>query len=271
MNYKLAIYIKTYINDLDRVKVLFNSIQKYNVDSIPVFISTDKMSTESLVSKLGTGGYTRLVDEDYFTPTIPLTGWEQQMYVKLNVFKAVPADNVLILDSDAKFIRDFYESDFIAYDNIPYTIIHENTQVSEYEASLKNGDYRDTGYAKAVKAHRDIFGGKSNRIYDYGPNPHLWNRTVIESFEEKYLKANNLTLEQFCHGIKLQYDIHFRETLTYGEYLLATNVIPIIPCGPFFKVYHWKELYDFEQSMGWVDEELIKKTYSGIIMQSNWS
>lgn len=271
MKYNLAIYIKTYFDDLDRVKILFESIQKYNVDNIPIFISTDRMCQRALAAKLGTKGYSRLVDEDYFTPTLPLTGWEQQMYVKLNAFKAVPAENLLILDSDGVFIKEFTTDDFIAYDNIPYTIIHENKQMSEYETYLKNGDYSKTGYAKAVKAYRDIFRGKSNKIYDYGPNPHLWNRKVIESFNEKYLDANNLTLEQFCYGIKQQYGIHFRETLTYGEYLLATNVIPIIPCGPFFKVYHWKELYEFENSIGWINEDKIKKTYLGLIKQSNWS
>ena len=271
MNYKLAIYIKTYFDDFDRVKRLWESIKKHNVDDIPVFISTDRMSQRALAAKLGTKGYSRLTDEDYFTPTVPLTGWEQQMYVKLNAFKAVPADNILILDSDGVFIDDFKIDDFIAYDNIPYTIIHENKQMSEYETFLKGGDYSKTGYAKAVRAYRDIFGGKSNKLYDYGPNPHLWNRKVIESFNKDYLEANNLSLEQFCNLMKTQYGIHFRETLTYGEYLLATNIIPIIPCGPFFKVYHWKELYDFENKLEWIDEDKIRKTYKGIIMQSNWS
>lgn len=269
MNYNLAIYIKTYSRDFDRVERLWNSIKKHNIDNIPVYISTPSSETELLTSRLGLE-YTPLTDESYFTPTKPLSGWEQQMYVKLNVFEAIPTENVLIIDSDAFFIDDFKESDFIAYDNIPYTIIHENNQQSEYETFLKNGNYKKTGYAKAVRAYRDVFGGKSNKIYDYGPNPHLWNRKVIESFKNDYLKANNLTLEQFCYAMKDQYNIHFRETLTYGEYLLATKIIDIIPSGPFFKVYHWKELYDFEKSIGWVDNEKIKNTYKGIILQSNW-
>ncbi len=104
-----------------------------------------------------------------------------------------------------------------------------------------------------------------------GPNPHLWSRKVIEHFNTHYLAKNNLSLDEFCFGIKEQCGIHFRETLTYGEYLLATKVIDIVPCGPLFKVYHWKELYDFEMKLDWVKEEEIKKTYLGIIKQSNWS
>lgn len=271
MNYKLALYCKTYPGDFDRVVKLIDSIKLYNKDNLPLFISTEGKYRELLESKIGTEGYTYIPDEDMFIPSLPMAGWEHQMLVKLNVFKCILSDNILLLDSDAYFIRDFYEADFIAYDNIPYTIIHENVQVSEYEALLKGGDYSKTGYAKAVKAYRTIFGGKSNRIYDYGPNPHLWNRKVLEHFNDNYLKKYNFTLEQFSFNMKSQFDIHFRETLTYGEYLLATKVIDIVPCGPLFKVYHWKELYDFESKLDWVKEEEIRKTYLGIIKQSNWS
>ena len=271
MNYKLALYCKTYPGDFDRVAVLIESINKHNVDNIPLFISCEGKFKDLLEAKIGTEAYTFIADEDLYIPSRQMAGWEHQMLVKVNAFEGIATDNLLILDSDAYFIRDFYEADFIAYDSIPYTIIHENVQVSEYEALLKGGDYSKTGYAKAVQAYRSIFGGKSNRVYDYGPNPHLWNRKVIEDFKVNYLQHNNLSLDDFCFGIKQQFGIHFRETLTYGEYLLATKVIDIVPCGPLFKVYHWKELYDFESKLDWVKEEEIKKTYLGIIKQSNWS
>jgi|TARA_R110002153_G_scaffold108032_1_gene248355 hypothetical protein len=271
MNYKLALYCKTYPSDFNRVVRLFESIHRYNKDKIPLYISCGAEFKGLLESKIGIEGYTHIEDESLYTPTRQMGGWEHQMLVKLNAFKGIPAENLLLLDSDAYFITDFYEQDFIAYGNVPYTIIHENVQVSEYEALLKGGDYSKTGYVKAVEAYRSIFQGKSNRVYDYGPNPHLWSRKVIEHFNTHYLVKNNLTLDEFCFGIKDQFNIHFRETLTYGEYLLATKVIDIVPCGPLFKVYHWKELYDFEMKLDWVKEEEIKKTYLGIIKQSNWS
>lgn len=271
MTYKLALYCKTHPADFIRAKRLLGSIQKFNRDSIPFFISCEGRFYDNLISILGTDGYTFVADEEFFEPTVEMTGWEHQMYVKLNFFKAVDTHNVLILDSDAFFIKDFFEKDFIAYDNIPYTIIHENKQVAEYETFLKGGKYLESGYTKAVKAYRNVFGGKSEKIYDYGPNPHLWSRKVLEHFTENYLDRNKLRLEHFCLGMKQQFGIHFRETLTYGEYLLAAKPIDIIPCGPFFKVYHWKELYDFEQKNGWVDEEKIKDNYLGIILQSNWT
>ena len=271
MNYNLIIYCKTFGRDFQRLKRLYESIKKYNKDNIPFFISAPAAEKELLQKLIGTEGYTFIPDEEIYQAKNPMPGWEEQMLIKLHVFGKIEAENILLVDSDAYFIRPFTYADFIAYDSIPYTIIHENVQVSEYEAYLKGGDYSKTGYAKAVRAYREIFGGKSNRIYDYGPNPHLWNRKVIEDFFKNYLEHNNLQMEQFQFAIKNQFGIHFRETLTYGEYLLAGKSIDIVPCGPLFKVYHWKELHDFEKGLGWIDEEKIKQTYLGIILQSNWS
>ena len=267
---KLALYCKTFRRDITRFEKLFDSIKEHNKDNIPLYVSAPSSDEKLLQQAVGTEGYTFIADEDIFESTVLRDGWETQMLVKLNAFDKVPALNMLILDSDCFFIRDFYESDFIAYDNIPYTIIHENIQVAEYETFLKGNEYSKTGYAKAVKAYRDLFGGKSNRLYDYGPNPHLWNRKVLGHFKSKYLDHYGLTMEQFCDSMRRQYNIHFRETLTYGEYLLATKVIDIVPCGPLFKCYHWKEMYDFELKNDMVHMDKIKQNYLGVVLQSNW-
>lgn len=271
MSYKLGLYIKTFSRDFIRVKRLVDSIKEYNTDSIPVFISCSLDEMNVLQRMVGTEDINFVYDEDIYIPKNNMGGWEQQMLIKMYACKTLPCDNILILDSDAVFIKEFKESDFIAYDNIPYTIIHENKQVSEYEKVLKGQDYQENGYSKAVRAYRSIFGGKSNKIYDYGPNPHLWSKKVFESLEDNYLKPNELTLETFSLIVKQSYGIHFRETLTYGEYLLAVKPIDIIPCGPLFKTYHWKEMVDFEKGTGLEVVDNIKSSYLGLIMQSNFS
>lgn len=271
MSCNLGLYIKTFSRDFNRVARLVGSIKKYNVDDIPLFISCPAVELSTLKKLIGTQDITYCTDEDIYIPKHSMGGWEQQMLIKMYACKTLPIENLLLLDSDAQFIKEFREADFIAYGNVPYTIIHENKQVSEYEKVLKNQDYQQNGYSKAVKAYRNIFGGSSIKIYDYGPNPHLWSKKVFESLEEDYLKPNKIDLETFSLSVKNTFNIHFRETLTYGEYLLAAQPIPIIPCGPFFKTYHWKEMYDFEKGTGLEVEDNIKSSYLGIIMQSNWS
>lgn len=271
MNYKLGIYIKTFSRDFLRVQRLVESIRRFNVDNIPLYISCPTEEMNTLQKLLGTKSINFLFDDDIYVPKNLMGGWEQQMLIKMYACKTLPCDNILLIDSDAQFIREFKQSDFIAYGNVPYTIIHENKQVSEYEKVLKGQDYLDNGYSKAVRAYRSIFGGKSNKIYDFGPNPHLWSKKVFEDLDTKYLKPNELDLETFSMAVKQSYGIHFRETLTYGEYLLAAQPIPIIPCGPFFKTYHWKEMVDFEKGTGLEVVDNIKSSYLGLIMQSNFS
>lgn len=266
--YNLALVTKTYSADIPSYKILFDSINKFNQDNLPIFIIIPENDKQLLQNTIGTQGYTLLFDEDVHRFKYLLAGWEQQMVIKLKLFQHISSNNLLILDSDGKFIKPFYEKDFIAYDDIPYTIVHENKQVAEYETALKGGDYNNTGYTKAVRAYRDLFGFKSTRIYDYGPNPHLWSTKVLSDLFSNYLDYNGLELEEFCLTVKNSYGIHFRETLTYGEYLMASKAIDIIPSGPLFKTYHWKEMVEFEKGTGLEIEENIAKNYLGIIMQS---
>jgi len=267
-NCKVALFTKTYSGDVNRLKELFYSIQKYNQDNLPYYISAPFNDRSAIEQAIGTEGYTLLADENIRVARKQYSGWEHQMIIKLLAYKEIPADNFLILDSDARFIKPFFEKDFIAYDNIPYSIVHENKQIAEYEVALKGVDYNYNGYSKAVRAYRDLFGYKSSKIYDYGPNPHLWSRIVLEHFYENYINYHGLDIEEFCVSVKQQYGIHFRETLTYGEYLMAAKPIDIVPSGPLFKTYHWKEMVDFEKGSGLELEENIAKNYLGIIMQS---
>lgn len=271
MNYNLAIYIKTFHRDFNRLEKLVHSIYKYNKSDIPVFISCPKNEYELLKNTVGTKDYTYIADEDIYEVRPPFIGWKSQTPIKLNAYTKIPAENILIVDSDAYFIKDFYDSDFIAYDDIPYTQMYENKYMAEMEKALKGVNYKDNGYSKCMRAYREVLGGKSDKIYDYGPNPHLWSTKVLKHMKENYLDPNGLTFETFSLAIEQNYPgIHSRETAAYGEYLLATKCIDIVPCGPFFKVYHWKEMWDFERGTGLELEENIKENYLGVIMQSNW-
>lgn len=272
MNYNLALYCKTYQRDFYRVKKLFESIKTFNKDNIPLFISCPKDQHSTLVNFIGTDDYTFIADEDIYEVRPPFIGWKSQTPIKLNAYTKIPSENILIIDSDAFFIRDFYEKDFIAYDDVPYTQMYENKYIAEMEKVLKGGNYNENGYSKCMRAYRKVFGGKSNKIYDYGPNPHLWSTKVLKHLKENYLDPNGFTFETFSLAIEQNNKgIHSRETAAYGEYLLASKCIDIIPCGPFFKVYHWQELWEFEKGTGLELKENIKENYLGIIMQSNWT
>jgi hypothetical protein len=266
------LWTKTYHVDFKRVKKLKESIEKYNKDNLRYYISCPESEKQLLIDTIGTDGYTYVSDEQIHPPNPRLTGWMQQTNIKLHAYEQLNCNNVLILDSDCYFIKDFYETDFIAYDDVPYSIIHENKQIQEYNTSFFNRNISNTEYNKAQKAYREIFGGRSNRVYDYGPNPHLMSAKVLDHMKEHYLEPNGYTFESFYFAMKQAYPgIHPRESLTYGEYLLAAKPIDIIPTGPLFKVYHWPEMVHFETKNNMFDEEQIKQNYFGILYQSKLS
>lgn len=268
---KIAIYTKTYHIDFPRVKILKESIDKHNVDNIPYYISCPSAEKQLLVDTIGVEGYTFISDEDINPPNPRLTGWMQQTPIKLRAYEQIKYPNLLLVDSDAFFIRDFYESDFIAYDDIPYSIIHENKHHWEYDKMLEGREFLnpDREYVKSQLAHRKIFGGKHKRIYDYGPNPHLFSSKVLDHFKMNVLEPNGLNFETFYFYMKQLYpNLHPRESFIYSEYLHTHKPIDIIPIGPLFKVYHGLKALDFDKKIGVFNIENLKSNYLGILTQS---
>ena len=279
--HNIILYCKSYAGDVQRVKKLKSSIEKYNKDNLPFYISCPKQDKQLFEDTLGKENYTLILDEDIVILQYDeLDGWRSQQIVKSSLHKLKITKNYVCLDSDAYFITDFYESDFIAKDDIPYTIIHENKEVSQYKKLFFNSNFSKGAYRDTLKAYRKTFGSEYKKLYDYGPNPYIWSCKVWEHFEENYLIPNNLTLETFMVRMEANslYNItqnikdqscQMREAIVYGEYLLNTQLFEIIPTGPIFKVYHWKEMVEFEEKAGMFDEEKIKESYLGIIYQSN--
>jgi hypothetical protein len=271
MSYNFVIYCKTFSRDFERVKNLFASIQKYNKDNIPFFISAPEKEQSLLQSIIGTEGYTFIADEEICQIQSRLDGWRQQQIVKSNFWKGVDTQNYLCIDSDAFFIRDFYLKDFFYYDGTPYSLVSVNKEVQQYEKLFFNKNYSENGYVKAVKAYRDIFSNQHSKIWDFGPSPYLWSTKVWKSFEDSHLTPNSLSFEEFQLMMQDKYSIAMREAITYGEYLISAKPIEIYPTSGLFKVYHWKEMYEFEKITGLANLENLKENYLGIVLQANWS
>mgnify|MGYP003140228684 CR=1 FL=1 len=131
---KLSMFCKSYRGDFERLKVLLESYRQYNKDKIPFYLSIPKNDKHLLdfdVSDINV-----VYDEDLYTFKYNIDGWRQQQIIKHFFHKKCPSDNYIIIDSDCRFIKDFYIDDFIAYDNVPYTVCHTNELGSTYEISF---------------------------------------------------------------------------------------------------------------------------------------
>ena len=253
---KLVLYCKSYSNDVDRVKILLDSINIFNKDKLPFYISTPKKDRQLFESKLGTKGWNWIADEEI---DIEGTGWKNQQVIKSQYWKLNLCDNYVCIDSDSQFIKPFYINDFMYNEDTPYTVCHQQKQLFDWSIGKLPFDPID-GFRKDRKLVMDLFDRKGV-FYDFGPSPTIWSKKVWQSLEESYIKPNNLTFSKLI-------DYSPSEFSWYGEWLLTIK-FPIYPLEPLFKVYHYKQQYLEDKQKG-ITLDNIKDLYLGVILQSNW-
>lgn len=258
--YKLVIYCKSYINDIHRFKRLYDSVNTYNVDNIPFYVSVPSSDITNFRNIVDSNKCIVLSDEDI---DVENSGWVGQQVVKSQFWKLGLCDNYLCVDSDCFFIREFRYSDFISSGNIPYTVCHEYKSFFEFMNKFPIGFDPYESFYNERKQIMELFGRTNGIIYDFGPGPTVWSCAVWKSLHDKYLDPNGL---KFSDLIKQNPS----EFTWYGEWLLYDNTIPLLPRGPIFKSYHYKHQYDIDKQIG-TTIDMLKKQYFGIGIQSNWS
>jgi hypothetical protein len=254
--HKIVLYCKSYHLDVHRAKSLLDSINKYNVDNIPFYISVPESDMDLFKKELGESNYTLLKDEDIDTLN---EGWKGQQIVKSQFWKLGLCENYVCIDSDCVFIKNFKVSDFMFDDETPYTVCHEYKSFFEFmdKYPLQFDPYE--GFVKERLHIMELF-GREGAIYDFGPGPTIWSSKVWESLKDEYLIPNNLTFADLIEA-------NGSEFTWYGEWLLRSQVIRLMPKGPLFKNYHYPHQYDFDKHCQY-DMKKISKLYLGVGLQS---
>lgn len=257
----LALYCKSYIKDLPRCKLLLESVKKHNKDNIPFYISVPTEDMASFLNELGTEGHV-LIPDSTILGTNQAQSWKNQQIVKMLFGLAIDIENYVVLDSDSYFIRDFYIKDFIVYDNVPYTVMHEQKDLFQWTAKYKEfmGFDPQQSFAECRTPIQEIFDRKG-RLYDFGPVPVVWSTKVWKTLEEEYIKPNNLTFDGLINTIASEFT-------WYGEWLLVRKPIELWPVEPIFKVFHYRPEYEQLKSMGY-NETHWAQNYLGLVMQSS--
>jgi len=258
---KLILYTKSYSGDLNRLKVLIASIKQYNRDNIPYYVSVPKAELELFKCEIDTGYVNIIADEDIYD--IKTQNWKTQQIVKSSLWRLSLCANYVMIDSDSYFIKDFYLADFMYNDITPYTVMHEQKDLFEWTSKnyTQLGFEPYKGFVDTRKPIMELF-GRTGRIYDFGPGPVIWNCNVWKSLHDNYLTPNNLKFEHLIETMPSEFT-------WYGEYLLVSREIDIIPVEPMFKFFHFANQYVDFQNQGYTEEHF-KQNYLGIVMQSNW-
>lgn len=258
---KIVLYTKSYSNDLQRLKVSVESIKKYNKDNIPYYVSVPSSQVSLFKNELDASYVNILSDDDIYA--VDGQSWKTQQIVKSSFWKLGLCENYVMLDSDSYFIKDFGISDFMYDETTPYTVMHEQKDLFEWTSKFKTilGFDPLSSFTEDRKKIMDVFERKG-RVYDFGPGPIIWSSKVWESLEKNYIEPNELTFEkliEYCPS----------EFTWYGEYLLSTRPIDIVPIEPIFKFFHFAQQYQMFKQMGYAEQDF-SSIYFGIVMQSNW-
>ena len=263
--YDVALFCKSFRDDLDRFDCLLQSVEKYNVRSIPFLVSVPRRDMNLFIDKFGTSRFEICSDYDLAGSDIS-DGWTGQQIVKLSVYKSNFAKAYVMLDSDFFFIKDFDKSTFIHSSGYPYTVI---TKLN-YTYNPHNSNLLDYIFSQStIHPHPDNFQsvkideinsiqGNSQVLfspisfYDQKYKPpagqvkpatiikEIFQRTgeiygfqpcpilstdVLRSLDRDLLEPQSFT---FAHLIP----ICPWEYSWYGEYLLSHKTIPIFPIEP---------------------------------------
>lgn len=265
---KIVLYCCTFRKDLKRTVKLAESIRKHNKSRIPFYISVPAEDVDLFNEHL-TGFNAIVFDEvDIFRANPKLAiqklyeirGGLRQQVIKSEFWRLEISENYLVLDSDCIFIRDFNEGDFIARDDVPYSVIHEGREV--LQATERFGPKKIRQHYLADREPIKAALGRTGVTYDFGYAPFLWSRKVWESLDVNYLSPNGMN---FLDAVLLCGS----EFTWYGESLINFRAIPIYPREQLFMHYHYEHQLWTHQVLGY-KEEILAHDYLGVVYQSNW-
>ena len=183
-----------------------------------------------------------------------------QQIIKSEFWRLGLSKAYLCLDSDAFFIRPFVQADFLATDDIPYTMIDEAHDLLE-DAIRHKRERIVKDFQREADQFQHLF-GRGGKRYSFGPFPVVWHRDVWMSLENNYLKPLNMNFADAIAQAPI-------ESRWYGEALLAWKAIPLHPCQALFKVYHYAWQFDQDRHRG-IKNEHLSHNYCGVIYQSAW-
>lgn len=263
-----VLYCKSYKTDVKRVVRLAESIAKFNIENISFFVSAPRSDLSLFKKYLNELNVELIADEDIVksSPRInphrlaQLSGNISQQIIKSEFWRLGISTAYLCIDSDSLFIRPFQASEFITPEGIPYTMMDEGRNLLE-DALLNKKPKVLHDFQIEAQLVQTLF-GRVGRMYSFGPFPLVWHRAVWESMDTEYLQPRGMN---FADAI-LKAPI---ESRWYGEALLRYHAVPLMPCQPFFKVYHyaWQLDRDLRANIGPIQ---LAQLYSGVIYQSAW-
>ena len=264
-----VIFCKSYDQDMLRAKRLAESVARYNADGVPLVVSVPQSDLAAFKTCFGSTPCQFVTDEEILRLSVAAHGPLPRLFpahllqqlLKLEFWRLEMATHYLWIDSDSYFIRPFTQRDFFAADGTPYLIQHDHDDLLGFAARIGNRKIVED-FQEMAEKFRGWF-GRTGPLYCFGPSPLIWSSAVLRHLHEEYLLPQGLSIFQLLE--KYPCEMHL-----YGEYLHHCRIIPIVPRGPLFKVFHYGEQFYESQARG-ESESSFSQDYLGLVVQSNWA
>lgn len=227
-----GLFCKTYNKDLKTFMIFKQSVDKFNVDNIPLFVVCPEKDLnfikKEVINGLESYNITFISDEIVLEENninIKEQSWISQQLIKLGFYKLNLVKYYAIFDSDCYFIQNFYLKDFLLTEGTPFL----HLEISEsYDQNQKIKDFfKRRGANFSFIFHSQVFSSE-----------------VLRSMEKEILQPRGWTwydLLKIC-----PYEFNW-----YGEYYLMYN----------------KGSYDYKPSKGvafWSQKQYRNAQISGL-------
>ena len=262
-----GLFCKTYRGDLDRFKILKESVDKFNKDNVPFYVICPVVDMD-IFSLLKTGNetyeYKVISDEEVLgmgENENHKQDWYSQQVVKLEFYKLKLVKHWLSLDSDCYFIRDFYVNDYLLDEKIPYVPLTEPMKGAECNFMQLFRALRSKEEEQTWNIGAKNYIGREGKRFCLNVPPVL-SYDVLCNISENLLQPKKM---QFADLIKISpYEYEW-----YCDYLLKFKPIEFQVCTPFFVSFYNETFYQLYRKLGFT-EEILSNYYTGLIMHEGW-
>lgn len=260
----VALLLKSYAGDFEYARRLVESFNVHNPSGLALYCVVPETDVAQFAALAGE--FVRVLSEapfDQYFPTEPIdgirTGYINQEIVKLAFWELGLAENYFCVDSDAVFIRDITESDFIAPDGYPYTVL-----VEDNELKVEPRYYREHWLSRAAAVRRiaDTL-ATDDPVLRTCHGHQVFSATVLRSFVDDFLAPRGWT---YLDALRIApYEFSW-----YNLWLQKSQVIPIHQREPLVKVFH-HEAQHLEYILRGVNADDIARGYLALVVNSNYS
>ncbi len=272
---KFVFFCKSYDKDMLRARRMAESINRFNLDGIPLYLSVPARDLAAFKECLADFPVHFFTDEQILGISQQANGAIPQLFpahltqqlLKLEFWRTGVCQNYAWIDSDSYFIRPFKTADFFWDDHTPYLIQDEYDSEKELQrmqhVPKKTRAKRVRDICALISKFRALFGNTGPFVAFGGSTPIIWSCRVLEAFNTEYLKPKNKTVYEILYDYPC-------ETQLYGEYLHYSHAIDLKPHPHMFKSFYHADDFYISQEMG-ENEYSLSQAYSGICIQSNWA